>query len=107
MGVITFTLVVVVAVVSMACCCLHAKKIKIALFAKLNLSFGKRLNIHVSLRAHDVFVVYNHGNKDRGFVHDELLPLLGQHGISYITEDCFIPGRDVFTCLEIYLKQSR
>ena len=110
MGVITFTLVVVFVVVvitCMACCCLHGKKIKIALFSKLNLSLGKRLDTHVSLRAHDVFVVYNHGDQDRGFVHDELLPLLGQHGISYITEDCFIPGRDVFTCLEIYLKQSR
>ena len=110
-GIITFTLFILVAIAvvitCMACCCLHARKIKIALFAKFNLSFGKLLDTSVSLRAHDVFVVYNHGKQDRGSVHDQLLPLLDKHGISYITEDCFLPGRDVFTCLEIYLKQSR
>ena len=89
------------------CCCGHARKIKIVLFAQFNLSlFGKRLGANVNRRT-QVFVLYNHGEQDRCFVHDQLLPLLDRHGITHITEDCFLPGRDVFSCLEICLKQSR
>ena len=89
MGVITFTLLfIIVILITITYCGLHLKELDIALYARFNVSlFGKRLDANLSP--------------------DELLPLLGQHGISYITEDYFIPGRDVFTCLEMHLKQSR
>ena len=109
MGVITLTLLFfIVLLIIITYGGLHLKELNIARYSRFRVSlFGKRLDADLSQKVHDVFVVHNHGVQDRGFVHDQLLPLLGQHGISYITEDYFMPGRDVFTCLEMHLKQSR
>ena len=72
---------------------------------KYNWSFGQRLEVHD--RQYDVFVMYNKGLKDSALVENELLPLLLQHRIIAGTEDCFTPGKDIFTCLETMLKESR
>ena len=72
---------------------------------KYNWSFGQRIEIRG--RQYDVFVVYNHGPKDSSFVEIELLPLLEQHRIISGTQDCFTPGKNIFSCLETMLRESR
>ena len=86
--------------------CLKFKnKVKIALFMKFNLSFGKRLEIHN--RAYDIFIVYQQDSEDDElFVANKVIPLLKKHGLSVATEDSFPPGRNRFECLQAFLTQS-
>ena len=72
---------------------------------KYNWSFGQRIEVHG--RKNDVFIIYNHGATDSKFVENEVLPLLEERKITAATEDCFTPGKDIFTCLETILKESR
>ena len=54
----------------------------------------------------DVFIVYNHDH-DETFLREEIVPLLEHYEVASITEDCWIPGRDKFTCLQNIMTQSR
>ena len=89
-----------------ACCCLNSREIKVALYMKFNLSFGKRLT-EIHDRIYDVFVIYNHDSDDECFVINEIIPLLVQHRLHVVTEDCFALGVDCFTCLQSVITQSR
>ena len=100
MGLILETLLVSLCIA----CCIFGKNFKVTLFIAYKWSFGQRLNIHD--RLYDVFLVYNNDSHDERFVEDELMPLLRRYNISPITENCFTPGRDRFTCLENAMAQS-
>ena len=53
-----------------------------------------------------MFIVYNHDH-DETFVVDKVQQLLEDYDVTYVTEDCWIPGRDKFTCLQNIMTQSR
>ena len=55
---------------------------------------------------YDVYIVYNH-NHDEAFLQDDVVPLLERHDVTYVTEDCWVPGRDKFSCLQNIMTQSR
>ena len=95
---ITFSvigIVILMIVVITIACVLKAKAIKVLLFIKFNLSFGRRLEIHG--REHDVFVVYHHDGPEADFVLQELLPLLDRYNIMAATEDHFALGTLQYT----------
>ena len=55
---------------------------------------------------YDVFIVYDHDH-DETFLLNDVLSLLDHYDVTYVTEDCCIPGRDRFTCLQNIMTQSR
>ena len=55
---------------------------------------------------YDVFIVYNHDH-DEEFLLNDVQPLLDDYDVTYVTQDCWIPGRDKFTCLQNIMTQSR